>query len=216
MKLDKKQVPQLIVLGLLVLMCIGYVSFTVFKKPATESAPPAKADSTNTPKATVRVASEPIPVTGTFPDLNAPIPRRDPFTVQHLGSEHPAPPVVQPIVNKPTATAHPFHAPAIKVPPLIPVGSFSQSPTRGSASMAGLEVVPSIAERDPDFVLTGVIRGAENVAVIRVGNLERHVVMQGQTIDGRYKVLTVTEDGVVLGCKDRRIHLKLGGVRNAS
>lgn len=212
MKLDKKQVPQLIVLGLLVLLCIGYVSFTVFKKPATEAAPAATSATTSQAKASVRVASEPIPVTGTFPDLNAPIPRRDPFTVQNLEGTR-----KEEAAKPAAAVPHPARIAAPKVPPLIPVGSFGAgSLPRGPESASGLSVVPAIVDQDPDFVLTGVIRGAQNVAIIRVGDSERHVVMQGQTIDGRYKVLDVSEDGVVLGCKDRRIHLKVGGVRNAS
>ena len=37
MKLDKKQIPQLVVLGLLLLICIGYVSFKFMKPPAAAS-----------------------------------------------------------------------------------------------------------------------------------------------------------------------------------
>lgn len=215
MKLDKKQIPQLIVLGLLVLLCIGYVSFTVFKKPAAKPGSQASSATTDA-KASVRIASEPIPVTGTFPNLNAPIPRRDPFTAQRLDSESSDGETAKPIVKKPLTASHAFKASPEKVPPLIPVGNFNHGSTHGSALVAQLAVAPVIAEQDPDFILTGVIRGAENVAVIRVGDSEKHVVMQGQTIDGRYKVLSVDEDGVVLGCNNRRIHLKLGGVRNAS
>jgi hypothetical protein len=97
--------------------------------------------------------------------------------------------------------------PAFKVPPMIPqIGVLPPN----------LTVVKSTQTEDPDFVLTGVIRGWENVAIIRVGDSERHVVKQGQFIDGHYRVLAVTSDGAVLACGSRRIRLKLGGVRNAS
>lgn len=214
MKLDKKQLPQLVVLGLLVLLCIGYMSFTVLKPPATEPPPPAKSAQASAAKALVHVAAEPIPVTGAFPDLSAPIPRRDPFTIQTLDT----PAEVQlpkPISPKATAViTSVVRAASSRVPPLMPIGSFS--PGHGLGPVSGLSVVPSVENQDPDFVLTGVIRGIDNVAIIRVGGSERHVVMQGQTINGRYRVLYVSQDGVVLGCKDRRIHLKLGGVPNAS
>lgn len=214
MKLDKKQVPQLVVLGLLVMTCIGYVSFTVMKPPATEPAPaPKQAASRSAGKAMIRLAAQPIPATSTFPDLSAPIPRRDPFTTQALDVE----PLVQPSSIKPIAVkTSQIRVASGKVPPLTPIGSFSPGSTvRQPAFGSGLSAVPS-ESRDPSFVLTGVIRGVQNVAIIRVGPSERYVVTQGQTIRGRYRVLHVFHDAVVLDCNDHRIHLKLGGVRNAS
>lgn len=206
MKLDKKQIPQMVVLGVLVLACIGYVSFTVMKPPATESAPPpkpvAKADVSAKLAAAAAQSDFEAPV-GTFPGLSAPIARRDPFTVQSLGIAKPKPEALKPI-----SAATVRKAGATKLPPLIPMGNFS------AASTPTLTAVPTF--QDPDFVLTGVIRGAENVAIIRVGDRGRHVVKQGQSIEGRYRVLSVSEDGAVLACGNRRIHLKLGGVRNAS
>lgn len=206
MKLDKKQIPQLIILGLLVVGCIGYVSFTLAKPPAP-AAPPA---SSKTPTAAVaEVTAQPqLAQFGTFPSLTAPIARRDPFVVQSLGTAHAAA----------TSESNPRQTvpmPALpkggfgKVPPLFPFGSSS------AGSAPKLTVVPTV-QPDPAFALTGVIRGDRNVAIIRVGATERHIVSEGQTIDGRYRVLSVTEDGAVLACKDRRIHLKLGGVRNGS
>jgi hypothetical protein len=210
MKLDKKQTPQLVVLGLLVLLCIGYVSFTFVKPPATEPAPlvikSAKADAHG--KVAVEVQAQPVAGSTTFPDLSAPIARRDPFTVQTLGGDEAAKPS-KPAVLKPKALPAPPRLASGKVPPLIPFGSFSPGST------PALSVVRSAENQEPGFVLTGVICGLENVAIIRV-NSERHVVKQGQFIGGRYRVLSVSQDGVVLACKDRRIHLKLGGVRNAS
>lgn len=212
MKLDKKQMPQLVVLGLLVLLCIGYVSFNFVKPPATEPVPPA-AKSTKSDfaaKIAVQVQAQPVAGTTTFPDLSAPIPRRDPFTVQTFESVD-APKPSKPVILRPNPLTRAIRVASGKMPPLIPFGSFSS----GSGSTPVLSVVPSVQDQDPGFVLTGVICGLENVAIIRV-NSERHVVKQGQFIGGRYRVLSVSPDGVVLACKDRRIHLKLGGVRNAS
>jgi hypothetical protein len=209
MKLDKKQVPQFVVLGLLVLACIGYASFTVFKPPAVELKPPApkEPDKSGAGIAVVRLTAQPVQSTAAFPDLSTPIARRDPFTVQTLSSSDTTNPDKQANV-KPVAKAEQVAKIAsTKVPPLIPqMGAFA----------GNLSVQPSVQNEDPDFVLTGVIRGWENVAIIRVGGSERHVVKQGQFINGRYQVLFVTSDGAVLACGNRRIHLKLGGVRNAS
>ena len=210
MKLDKKQIPQMVVLGLLVMLCIGYASFTVFKPPAVELKPPApkqpdKAGSAGI--AVVRLTAQPIQSTAAFPDLSTPIARRDPFTVQTLPSSDTTNPDKQANVKPTPAARQAIKSATSKVPPLIPpMGNFTPN----------LSVLPSVQNQDPDFVLTGVIRGWENVAIIRVGDSERHVVKQGQFINGCYRVLAVTSDGAVLACGNRRIHLKLGGVRNAS
>jgi hypothetical protein len=209
MKLDKKQVPQLVVLGLLVLACIGYASFTVFKPPAVELKPPApkEPDKARASIAVVRLTAQPIQPTAEFPDLSTPIARRDPFTVQALPSSDTTNPDRQANIRLTTEARKAIKSAMSKVPPLIPpMGSFTPN----------LSVLPSAQNQDPGFVLTGVIRGWENVAIIQVGDSERHVVKQGQFINGRYQVLVVTSDGVVLACGNRRIHLKLGGVRNAS
>lgn len=205
MKLDKKQIPQLIILGLLVLGCIGYVSFTLAKPDPKASKPDAaKKQAASTAEVTAQTQIMQI---GTFPDLNAPVARRDPFVTQTVDTE------------AETANSEPNRATVVKmpslpkgmgkVPPLFPFGNANM----GSAPT--LMAVPNV-EPDPAFALTGVIRGEKNVAIIRVGATERHIVSEGQIIDGRYRVLSVTEDGAVLAYKDRRIHLKLGGVRNAS
>lgn len=209
MKLDKKQVPQVIVLGLLVLVCIGYVSFTVLKPPAVQlkPPPPKQPGKSSAGVAVVQLAPQHIQPNAAFPDLSTPVARRDPFTVQPLPESSPAAQEKQVIVKPKPEVREALRAAAAKVPPLIPaIGSLSD-----------FSIEAAVRDQDPDFVLTGVIRGSSgNVAIIRVGDSERHVVKQGQFINGRYQVLAVTSDGAVLACGSRRIHLKLGGVRNAS
>ncbi len=207
---DKKQTPQLIVLGLLVLTCIGYVSFSVTKPPATEMTPPVhKITKPNTTAAAMQLRSQPLPTTSTYPDLNAPIPRRDPFAVQRLASTtKPEMPDQAPVLPVRSPTAKVVQLNTGKVPPLIPMGSFQSVPSSEVAQATETEA-------EPQIVLTGVICGAENVAIIKVGS-QRHIVKQGQFIDGRYKVLSVSTDGVVLAFENHRIHVKLGGVPNAS
>ncbi len=182
MKLDKKQAPQLVVLGVLVLACIGYVSFTVFKPPAVEIKPPApkQEEKSGAAGAVVRLAAQPIQSTAAFPDLSTPLAKRDPFTMQNLPESESA------AAKQANPTPAPRAVPPIdiamsKVPPLIPpIGTISEN----------LSVLPSMGNQDPDFLLTGVIRGRYgNVAIIRVNDSERHVVKQGQFINGRYQVL---------------------------
>lgn len=203
MKLDKKQIPQLVILGVLVLGCIGYVSFTLAKPPAQA---PKSGEAGKQAASVAEVIAQPqMMQVGTFPGLTTPIARRDPFVVQTLP--------IEPEERVQTSNPPPFRMPVMpksmgKVPPLFPfMGS-------GTGSAPPMTVVPTV-QPDPVFALTGVIRGEKNVAIIRVGT-ERHIVSEGQTLGGRYRVISVTEDGAVLACNDRRIHLRLGGVRNGS
>lgn len=203
MKVDKKQLPQLIILGVLVVICVGYLSFSVLSpKNAGHKPAPAKATAPNAAAAAEEQGGETLVPVGIFPDLTAAAARRDPFTPQ-IGDSSKTP-------VKIATTNLPKTRVSSLTNELSPVNPF-----KNSAGGTGSQLLP-VEEKDPEFVITGVIRGAENVAIIRVGEGGRHVVKQGQLIDGRYKVLRVSDDGAVLAYKNRRIHLKLGGVKNAS
>ena len=208
MKLDKKQIPQLVVLGVLVLFCVGYVSFKIFS-PKTASAPPApvnqaaEQDNAGDP-AQASISIDTLPA-GVFPDITSIPSRRDPFTPQALPMTESANNQVQPPRDNPLPRpALRSSSPWAKIQPVQPIPSFSQG------------AVPVIAQKvedlDPKFTLTGVVRGDQNVAIIRVGEKGRYIVKQGQLIEGRYRVLSVTSDGAVLAYRDRRISLNLGGV----
>lgn len=215
---DKKQITQLIVLGVLVLLCVGYVSFKVL---SPKSAPPAPINQA------VKQGSEPdeaakdvssaltavnIASTKVFPDITSVPSRRDPFTPQALPMPEGTVKQLKPAVR--VSEARPLQKsgfknnnPWAKIEPVRPIPNFSQ----GDAPMMIAQSLPQ-HEPDPKFTLTGVIRGDENVAIIRVGDSGRYIVKQGQLIEGRYKVLSVSSDGAVLAHKNRRISVKLGGV----
>ena len=222
MTLDKKQVPQLAILGGLAVICIGVVSFQFMKGNSTP--PPA-------PKTVTQVTTDADESqsgskadisqleTDVFPDLASVPGRRDPFAPQETSdmvvptkaeimrqasNVRPARHVSEPI--------RPLRIPSGSVPRIEvkPMNPFSQG---GAPESLPVRVVE---EKDPQFVLTGVIRGDNNVAIIRMGNDGRHVVKAGQTIDGHYRVLSVSDDGAVLvNEKNRRIHVRLGGDKNA-
>lgn len=215
MKPDKKQVPQLIVLGLLVLGCVGYVSFQVMTPSAAPDPKQAEAKSEQT-KVVVTTASVASAVPDNtayrvFPGLSTVPSRRDPFIPQALPGaidlNAPTPGVkqVRPVNTQPM----PFgKLPKIDIKPLNPFG--------GSGASTGLPHPPAAVEQEPKFTLTGVVRGTENVAIIYGGDGGRYVVRQGQMIEGRFKVLMVLSDAVVLSDKGRRIYVRLGGEQNAS
>lgn len=109
-------------------------------------------------------------------------------------------------------------APAEMLPPLLadifplpPLGAGA-----GGQSYEAREAIQQPAEQPfPTFVLTGVITGRTNVAILRLGE-SRYIVKEGQLIDGTYKVVTVSQDGVLLAHDDHSVFLKLGGDGNAS
>jgi hypothetical protein len=223
MKPDKKQVPQLIALGLLVVAFIGFLSFKVIaprteKKLETTSvvkkAESVKQDDKtgDETQATATVALE-SQILGVFPDLAAVPARRDPFAPQKLGGSADAFDKSKPVNTSPKPIRAPRgleRVPSLSIPPMNPYGIGNDN----TGKLPRVSVAP--AELDPQFTLTGIVRGDGNVVIIRTSDNGRYVLKQGQLIDGRYKVLYVTPDGVVLAYKNRRIHVKLGGVKNAN
>lgn len=214
MKTDKKQLPQLIILGVLVVACIGFVSFQFMGgKPVENAAKPSGGSDTQTtdtasPKTSV-VVTEDVVASGVFPELATVPSRRDPFVEQPLPGQKANEMVVA--VNttpKPRNLTSPSFGPLPKigVPPLNPFGA-------GQGSAAQL---PSEAPQEIKFSLTGVVRGDQNVAILRTSDGGRYVVRQNESVNGRYKVLMVTDDAVVLSDGGRRIYVKLGGEQNAS
>lgn len=206
MKPDKKQIPQLILLGLLVLACIGYISFTVTKSgrqaPLPTEAQQAVNDATGEDEAQATPESARVFAMGVFPSLTSPPETRDPFVPQ-----------ITPGKDEPAAAVRPSPQ-----PPKPPVSMASVPPFNPFQAMQPnkVSVEAEVVPPDPQFTLTGVISGEKNIAIIRSEDGGRYIVQQGQIINGRYKVLSVSEDGAVLADKNHRIHVKLGGVKNAS
>ena len=217
MKLDKKQLPQLIVLGALVVGCVGYLSFKMVapsgpgSRNARVAKPAVKPNELNEP-AKSDAAATVIPesqTSGVFPDLASTPARRDPFIPQKL----PGADLMtrgKMVRNIPKMLAEMQNSmkkvPAICVKPLNPFGKM------GGGSLDPVQSAKEEAEEP--ITVTGVMRGVSNVVILRIGT-GRHVVKEGQTIDGRYRVVSVSGDGAVLVYKNRRIPVKLGGSKNA-
>lgn len=213
MKLDKKQMPQLTVLGVLLVACVGFVAFQLTSGNAVPPAPLKRADSASKANAAAGTADDETQVAALTGPATEFI-RRDPFQPVPLPidpeSIPPPPPAQQ------TDTQHSkrpdFPANTGRVPP-IGIDPFPvNTRTDGTIEIKSADG----EEKDPDFTLTGIVRGVQNVAIIRVGQSGRYVVKPGQLVEGRYLVLYVTNDSATLVYKGRRIEIKLGGVKNAS
>jgi hypothetical protein len=207
MKLDKADMPKIIVLGALVAIFIGYGVYSVVGKHASaDPAPPVLRDAAaphppaavkpqaatdvvanETPQPSLQVASEPV--------------KKDPFVPCIVAEAAQCTPRLRSIMPRGKLP---------NLPPYTPSFGIRVRPS-GSAPLS-----PLVSEPDPAFVLTGIVNGATNVAIIRAGETGRHIVTVGQLIDGKYLVKFIGRDRVVLRHGTRSIDLRLGGGTNAS
>jgi len=220
MKPEKKRVLQLAVLGVLVVGGVGYLSFKFIApkqtgrpaatgaKSASGAVEPGK-DPAAEPEATVSLAPQGW---GVFPDLASVPTRRDPFVVQKLPFGEIAGAGVRPARSMPKLLNNMRNS-MTRVPPINNLGPLN--PFGGQSSASVQPVTQEKPEPEDEIAVTGVVRGDSNVVIVRIGDTGRHVVREGQTIDGRYQVVSVTGDGAVLVYKNRHIPVKLGGVKNA-
>lgn len=217
MKLDKKQLPQVIVLGLLLLACIGFVAFQLKGSETNKPEVAKKTEAKASPKKTEPAINPTDQVVASeFPNLHAAVARRDPFTPLQMPVDSATLPKTTPEQTpvKPVRVYHPniSHESRINVPQigLYPIG--------GNLSGSRLTMTKSIEDQPatPQFVLTGIVRGNPNVAIIRVGNEGRYVVSTGDSIERAYTVARVGIDNVTLNNKGRMIKIVLGGAKNAN
>lgn len=221
-----KQTPQIIVMGILVAVCVAFVVVKVtggkgHAKP-TSAQTQAQQKTPSTPSKTTgggsadtdsgRLDSTVVAVQVASSALTA---RRDPFapTMDVVGKDiRYVPP---PSTSIRTAQVNAQSGSNMPVPPypVLPFGAGPQNPAQ-AVSTGSLRDEP-VVEEFPSFVLTGVITGRTNVAIIRLGD-SRYIVKEGQLINGKYKVVSVSPDGVQLNRDGRKVFLELGGEGNAS
>jgi type II secretory pathway component PulC len=73
-----------------------------------------------------------------------------------------------------------------------------------------------VAAPIPAFSLSGVVEGDSTVAIISEAGSPQHIVVhEGQNIDGKYHVESISRSGVTLRYDGRNVLLKLGG-KNAA
>jgi hypothetical protein len=211
MKLDKADMPKIIVLGVLFAILIGYGVYSVVGRKASAAPTPPSVREAAAANHAAPAQAEPEPVKPPEQEVRVAVlpptepPKKDPFL-----------PCITP--ELPNANVPPPMLPRVRnlasLPPFRPSGSslaFGVKPSGGIPPFMG-----AAPEADPQFVLTGVINGTTNVAIIRAGDSERHIVRVGQMIDGKYLVSSIGRDRVVLTHGTRSIDLRLGGGTNGS
>lgn len=90
--------------------------------------------------------------------------------------------------------------------PLIPPMPFG-----GGIEVTGAASTERQTDPAHELRLTGVIRGAVNVAIIRGPDNTRYIVKEGQTIDGKYLVESIWRYGIRLRFENKKYVLPLGG-----
>jgi hypothetical protein len=211
MKLDKAERPKIIALGVLLAVFLGYGAYTLVGKKASAAPPTSVREAAikNAPAGVPASAKKVVVIAGTqqtqvsLVPLEVSAPKKDPFT-----------PCVS--MESQTSSGRRPVMPRLKNMASLPPFRLPQSPLSIGVRPTGDLSLPTAAEQDPQFVLTGVIQGATNVAIIRAGDSARHIVKVGQLIDGKYFVKFIGRDRVVLTHGVRSIDLRLGGGTNAS
>jgi hypothetical protein len=205
---DKKQIIQIVALGVLLLSFVGYLSFKLMTpkaaapKPVVEASKPAdtvKAEAT--PETTPTPGAVPTPLvavqaTNMSSDISPGSGLRDPFA-----------PAIIPLTSIPiqprnhTQLASNAHVPPMAIPPIGAAGD----------TQATAQPQP---DPMPQFVLTGVVTGRKNIAIVKLGEA-RYIVEEGRKINGLYQVVSVSQEGVLLSHNGQSVFLKLGGDGNA-
>jgi hypothetical protein len=129
---------------------------------------------------------------------------RDPFAPQVDTSPVQTTPVPEPVKSNASEVSA---VSRIKLPPV----QISGIKPLESLGMFAAPHQAELKTAEDELVLTGVIEGTRNVAVIRVGDKARFFVREGQSIDGKYTVESISRTGVSLRSSTGKFVLQLGG-----
>jgi len=202
--LDRKQLKQVIVLGVLFLVVIAYTVFQLFFTGSTGASTKGTAATTS---ATGPAEGEQQQQTTSPSWLMPNEPARDPFVIppqfdnlrQNRAAVRPTPPRVA-------------SAPNIGALPPMPV-----VPVPGSA---GSSIVPppndsAAPSPEPSIAVTGVVIGDYPVAILRGESGSQRIAQPGHQLEGGYVLRAVSREGIVLEKDGKTVTLRPGGNPNA-
>jgi len=220
MKLDKKQMPRVIVLGVLIVLVVGFGLFRIMGTRTSASTPsnPSKTGTRKTNEAgtgtqqtdaarpSVQVASEPeepqVVITPSGP-------KRDPFAPVDISSAPIAPGREQ--IKASVMARNPMSIANPALPPLMPIGPGGKaglpSLLTPGTPLAGR--APSAPRQQADLKLTGVVGNGHRLAILRGNGEERYFVRRGDRVGGQYQVAAITPYSVTLSGAEGKVVLKL-------
>ncbi|GIV21600.1 MAG: hypothetical protein KatS3mg023_3351 [Armatimonadota bacterium] len=204
-KMDRKQMQQVIVLGVLFLAAMGYAAYQLFFTGST---------SANTKGATTTTseqqAKEAEPQTTAPPWLSSSEPMRDPFVIPPQFDN-----LKQNQVQTPRQAPRVASVPSVGTLPPMPVTPVSSA--SGSSTSPVDTPAPSTPQQEtqPNITVTGVVVGERPVAILRSEGGNQRIVQPGHQLEGGYLLRTVSRDGVVLEKDGKTVTLRPGGNPNA-
>ncbi len=206
-KLDRKQMQQVIVLGVLFLAAMGYAAYQLFFAGSTGASTKGSATTTSTTQA---AGSEQEQQTTEPPWLSSTEPARDPFVVppqfDNLRQNQVQPPRQAPRVAS---------VPSVGTLPPMPVAPVSSA--SGSSTSPVDTPAPSTPQQEtqPNITVTGIVVGERPVAILRSEGGNQRIVQPGHQLEGGYILREVSRDGVVLEKDGKTVTLRPGGNPNA-
>lgn len=214
MKIEEGQKKQLIVLCCLIALVIGFGVYRVIGI-GTQAAPPQKEKLAQTEEQSTRTEQTEVQIKGAeessvLAEAQS-FDARDPFAPQTLpktqqpGFGEKRSPVLR--ANLPPLFNSDTKPPIQIMPPLAISTNCNSGISSGQTNMTGEE------EKDlpPELRLTGVIEGSINVAIIRGPNNTRYIVREGQKIEGKFNVVSISRAGVKIAYNGKTFFLRLGG-----
>jgi hypothetical protein len=231
--IEKDQLPKIIAVGVVATGVLGFAAYSWLG--GSGSGTPAVAATNATTQ-----AQPPEPVVGpkaSIPALQlAEIYHQDPFkpafgpeTAPPPAPPKPAPapaPARPPAEPKPTPVGAPgdsFNGPAMEaLPAVVKVSEVTDAaagrpapppaPKPEAARPApAAKPAPPPAAPPPPVVITGILEGDDNVAILKWSDDHRQVVRVGDKLDGGYVVKAIRTDAVVVAHKNTTWTIRLGG-----
>jgi type IV pilus biogenesis protein PilP len=225
-KLEKEQLPKVIAIGIIAAALLGYAGFTWLGHGGSEAAPAAAA----TPHSAAVAHAAPAAPSAVdkvlaLPPINHDNPFQPALTVNNGPAPQAPPAAAKPAVPKPKGAQQiaslpdNLNGPAMDgvpgLPPMLsgPAPAPAPQPAAAPASGAPSRPVPHAAPappKPPSVLVTGILEGDENVAILKWSDAQRQVVRVGDHLDGGYVVKAIRSDAVVLAQRGSEWVMRLG------
>jgi hypothetical protein len=232
--LDKSQMPKLIALGVVAAGLFGYVVYSMFGNstptPAVAATPPAAllpptdaATQPENPVLQLAAIHHPDPFKPAFEPQTAPPP-----PAPKPAAKPPAPkPATKPQLAAASALRDEFDSPPMDaLPAFVKVTELGPSapsqppappkPAPAPKPAAKPAPAPAPPPSPPAVVVTGILEGDENVAILKWNDSHRQVVRVGDRLDGGYVIKTIRPEAVVVARGKHQWTVRLGAERPES
>ena len=214
-QIDKKQLPQVIVLGVLSVGCFGYFASRMIAPTAATAdgvapAPVATASTSSSASSTASAPSDQVAMG--FIDAPPAPGMRDPF-FSSLSPVDPDAPVAPPTPSSAPPLPHASLASLPSMGNVQPLPSIGPAPTAAPLPLSKAAIARA-AVAQLGWTVSGVVAPYGNpsasMAVLRSGD-ERSFVRIGSRVDGMYTVTLITHTGIILQGNGQSLHLHIGG-----